>query len=49
MLNKDPKQRITIREMKKHPFFASINWVKLQNKEVKPPIILGMDESDSDD
>ena len=46
MLNKDPKLRITIREMKKHPFFGSIDWAKLLSKEIKPPIILEMEDSD---
>lgn len=46
MLNRNSKQRITIPEMKKHPFFANINWAKLAAKEVPPPVVLSMDDSD---
>lgn len=46
MLAKKPSQRITIREMKQHPFFEAINWDLLQRKLITPPIILTMDEDD---
>lgn len=32
--------------MKKHPFFASINWSQLIRRELAPPIVLTMDDSD---
>mgnify|MGYP004445108383 CR=1 FL=1 len=38
MLNKNPKNRITIEEMKNHDFFKDINWNDLANKKIKPPI-----------
>jgi hypothetical protein len=46
MLNRNPKARITIPEMKKHPFFASINWTKLMAREVPPPVKLSLDDDD---
>jgi hypothetical protein len=46
MLHKNPKQRITIPEMKRHPFFAGINWMKLMKRELSPPIVLRMDDSE---
>lgn len=46
MLNKNPKQRITIPEIKRHPFFASMDWVKLMKREIAPPVLLRMDDSD---
>lgn len=46
MLNKNPKQRITIPEIKRHPFFASVDWAKLMKREIAPPVLLSMDDSD---
>ena len=46
MLNKNPKQRITIPEIKKHPFFAILDWNKLMRREITPPVILSMDDDD---
>ena len=46
MLNRNPVQRITINEMKRHPFFAKIDWNKLARREVPPPIVLSMDDSE---
>ena len=46
MLNKKPNQRITIAQMKQHPFFKSINWQRLERKQVPPPVLLTMDEDD---
>ncbi len=42
-LERDPKHRLGcgekgVDEIKTHPFFASINWVKLLNREIEPPI-----------
>ena len=42
MLEKDPKNRIGVKnknEIKIHPFFEEINWEKLENKEIEPPIL----------
>mmetsp|Transcript_23432 Transcript_23432/g.58629 ORF Transcript_23432/g.58629 Transcript_23432/m.58629 type:complete len:479 (-) Transcript_23432:185-1621(-) len=39
LLVKNPKQRATIEQVKRHPFFQSIDWKKLRNKEVAPPFI----------
>ena len=38
MLNKNPKNRISIDAMKSHDFFREINWDDLANKKIKPPI-----------
>jgi len=46
MLNKKPSQRITIAQMKQHPFFATINWDLLAQKKIKPPVVLSMDDED---
>ena len=42
MLERDPKKRLGakgIYEILDHPFFESINWDKLYNKELEPPFI----------
>ncbi len=31
-------------EIRRHPFFKSLDWNKLMNKEIDPPIILTMDD-----
>jgi serine/threonine protein kinase len=42
LLERDPARRLGYRddaaEIKAHPFFRSIDWVKLYNKELEPPI-----------
>jgi serum/glucocorticoid-regulated kinase 2 len=43
LLNKDPKNRIGVNskdEIKKHPFFADIDWDALYRREIEPPINL---------
>jgi hypothetical protein len=37
ILKKNPEDRISISEMKTHPFFRTINWPKLLQKSVDPP------------
>jgi len=40
LLKKKPEERLTSFEtMKKHPFFAQIDWEKLYNKDIKPPYV----------
>jgi len=40
LLVRDPEQRLTDPKLiKKHPFFSSIDWKKLEQKEVTPPYI----------
>ena len=46
MLNKNPKQRITIPEIKKHPFFAILDWNRLMRREITPPVLLSMDDDE---
>lgn len=44
LLNKDPKNRIGVSnkkdDIKDHPFFEDVDWKKLYNKEISPPIDL---------
>ncbi|EGG21580.1 putative protein serine/threonine kinase [Cavenderia fasciculata] len=42
LLNRDPQKRLgsgesDVEEIKTHPFFRSVNWQKVLNKEVDPP------------
>lgn len=42
LLERDPSKRLgstedDAKELKSHPWFASIDWVKLVNKQVPPP------------
>lgn len=40
LLERDPKKRLGYNGMgqiKKHPFFNTIDWVKLSKMELKPP------------
>jgi len=39
-LERDPAKRLTDPEkIRAHPYFASIDWAKLEKREVKPPFI----------
>ena len=41
LMEKDPDKRFGVinkKELKNHPFFKGINWEKLENKEINPPI-----------
>ena len=52
LLNKNPKQRLGVNdknEIKKHPFFKHIDWNKLYNREIPPPVTLKMDEEDDNE
>jgi hypothetical protein len=49
MLTKDPKNRITIDEIKFDPFFGGIDWDRVLNKEYKPPINCNDEDDDRDD
>ncbi|KYQ89788.1 putative protein serine/threonine kinase [Tieghemostelium lacteum] len=42
LLNRDPSKRLgsgesDVEEIKQHPFFKSVNWNKMANKEIEPP------------
>ena len=42
LLKKNPESRLGFNgasEIKKHPFFKKMNWDKVANREVDPPII----------
>ena len=39
MLKRDPTERLTIEQVKAHPFFASIDWGQLERKEITPPYV----------
>ncbi|CDW79366.1 protein kinase domain containing protein [Stylonychia lemnae] len=53
ILNKDPKKRPSLKEVKKDAFFSDIDWTKLENKQIPPPQILKKyseyDDSDEED
>jgi len=52
LLNKNPKQRIGVKdksEIKRHPFFKGIDWEKLLDREIKPPIHLKLEDTDQDE
>lgn len=38
MLEKDPKKRITLQQLKKHSFFSDVNWDDILEKKVQPPL-----------
>jgi serine/threonine protein kinase len=40
MLSKNPASRITIPNVKLHPYFKDIDWELLAQKKVNPPILL---------
>ena len=42
MLDKDPKKRITIKDIKKHPFFKEIDWNLLSQRKINPPVKLSL-------
>jgi len=48
LLKKNPNDRISIPEIKKHPFFSTINWDKIYNKEIEPPIKVDIFRSNFD-
>eukprot|EP00357_Protocruzia_adherens_P002555 CAMPEP_0115016588 /NCGR_PEP_ID=MMETSP0216-20121206/27543_1 /TAXON_ID=223996 /ORGANISM="Protocruzia adherens, Strain Boccale" /LENGTH=535 /DNA_ID=CAMNT_0002387107 /DNA_START=45 /DNA_END=1652 /DNA_ORIENTATION=- len=39
LLNRNPEKRISYEAIKEHPFFASINWGKLDKMEIDPPYV----------
>jgi len=46
LLERDPAKRITLLELKRHPFFEGINWEDILNKRVAPPFTLkGLEET----
>ena len=38
MMEKDPKKRIGINDIKKHNFFADLDWDLILNKKIQPPV-----------
>jgi len=45
LLHKDPGKRFqSIVDIKKHPWLADVNWQKVRNKQLLPPIIPGPNE-----
>jgi hypothetical protein len=41
-LNRNPDKRYGSKEVKNHPFFADINWDKLERREIDPPFKPGV-------
>ncbi|KAJ2512747.1 hypothetical protein H4217_006714 [Coemansia sp. RSA 1939] len=48
LLTKDPSQRIGFDGIKAHPFFAAINWDRLEAKLLDPPFAPSADQSNFD-
>ena len=49
LLSKDPKKRVqNVHEIKQHPWLKDTNWRKYLNKEVQPPFVPSMRESNFD-
>ena len=46
MLNRKPRERITISQMKTHPFFKGINWKLLAERKVPPPLLLKLEDQE---
>jgi len=38
-LKRDPNERLRLPEIKAHPFFASIRWESIENKQVEPEFV----------
>lgn len=38
LLQKDPEKRITINELKKHPFFDGVVWEDIPTRKNAPPL-----------
>ena len=39
-MHKDPKKRPSLDQLMSDPFFAEIDWDKLEKRQVEPPVIL---------
>ena len=40
MLNKNPSKRPRLQQIMKEPFFAEIDWDKLEKRQLEPPVVL---------
>jgi serine/threonine protein kinase len=38
LLQKNPSKRLTIDEIKKHPFFRTVNWEDIKTRKNNPPL-----------
>jgi len=48
MLHKNPNKRPRLDQIMKEPFFADIDWAKLEKRQVEPPAVLRKPRKDSD-
>jgi len=48
LTNRDPKKRPKIDQIKKHPYFKSIDWAKLSRLEIEPPFKPRIEKGDFD-
>eukprot|EP01017_Pseudomicrothorax_dubius_P032990 TRINITY_DN4373_c0_g1_i2.p1 TRINITY_DN4373_c0_g1~~TRINITY_DN4373_c0_g1_i2.p1 ORF type:complete len:152 (-),score=48.71 TRINITY_DN4373_c0_g1_i2:102-497(-) len=48
LLNKDPRRRPSLKEIRNDPFFKGIDWQKLASKRIRPPKF-GADALDEED
>lgn len=39
LLQREIKKRLTVEQIKAHPFFKGLNWKKMLAKEIRPPIV----------
>ena len=39
LLQRDPERRLTFEQIKVHPFFASIDWDRLERREIEPEFV----------
>lgn len=47
LLERVPEKRFTAENIRAHPFFSSIDWNKLERKQVTPPFIPKTDDDDT--
>ena len=38
LLQKEPQNRISLPELKEHPFFAGVNWAEIPQRNNPPPL-----------
>lgn len=45
LIERNVSKRLTVEQIKSHPFFKTIDWVKLENKEIKTPLNPSIDDN----
>jgi len=49
MLNRNPSKRPRLDQLMKEPFFADIDWAKLESKKLEPPMIVRRSKNNADE